>query len=96
MNTEAMMRKKGTSAKVCKSKKKSKKRKNKSKESPEEFVLPKKTARPDFPTKIPDPVKTSKYFSDLEQDVEQTISENTDTSEKTIDKPTSYYAKHKK
>ncbi|GFU65050.1 hypothetical protein TNCV_4130561 [Trichonephila clavipes] len=67
--------------------KNSKKRKNKSKESLEGFVFPKKTARPDSPTKSSDPVETSNSFFDLKQDVEKPISVNTDPSEKTINKP---------
>ncbi|GFX36742.1 hypothetical protein TNCV_4826921 [Trichonephila clavipes] len=49
-------------------KKLSKKRKQKSKESTEEFIFPKKTARPISSTQ--DPIETNNSFSDLEQDVE--------------------------
>ncbi|GFT59585.1 hypothetical protein TNCV_4278181 [Trichonephila clavipes] len=49
-----------------KKKKTSKKRKNKGKESSEEFIFPKKTARPVSPT-------SSHNFSDLEQDVEHPL-----------------------
>ncbi|GFX75943.1 hypothetical protein TNCV_2239141 [Trichonephila clavipes] len=47
-----------------------KKRKQKSKESTEEFIFPKKTARPISPTSTQDPIETNNSFSDLEQDVE--------------------------
>ncbi|GFU11025.1 hypothetical protein TNCV_344331 [Trichonephila clavipes] len=60
--------------------KNSKKRKNNSKESLEGFVFPKKTARPDSPTKSSDPVETSNSFFDLKQDVEKPNSVNTDPS----------------
>ncbi|GFT51152.1 hypothetical protein TNCV_4817501 [Trichonephila clavipes] len=54
-----------------KSKKKlSKKRKQKGKDSTEEFIFPKKTARPISPTMTQDPIETNNSFSDLEQDVE--------------------------
>ncbi|GFX18770.1 hypothetical protein TNCV_3019271 [Trichonephila clavipes] len=54
-----------------KSKKKfSKKRKQKGKDSTEEFIFPKKTARPISPTSTQDPIETNNSFSDLEQDVE--------------------------
>ncbi|GFX76114.1 nucleic-acid-binding protein from transposon X-element [Trichonephila clavipes] len=43
------------------------------KESTEEFVFPKKTARPVFPTSSQDPIVTSNNFSDLEQDVEHPL-----------------------
>ncbi|GFW12683.1 uncharacterized protein TNCV_3883931 [Trichonephila clavipes] len=58
-----------------KSKKKnlSKKRKNKGKESTEEFIFLKKTARPVSSTSTQDPIETSNHFSDLEQDVEQPL-----------------------
>ncbi|GFR13035.1 hypothetical protein TNCT_383671 [Trichonephila clavata] len=39
------------------------------------------TARPDFPTKKPDPVETVNSFSDLDQDVEQPIPITTNPSE---------------
>ncbi|GFW91696.1 nucleic-acid-binding protein from transposon X-element [Trichonephila clavipes] len=44
-----------------------------SKESTEEFILPKKTARPVSPTSSQDPIVTSNNFSDLEQDVEHPL-----------------------
>ncbi|GFS81930.1 uncharacterized protein TNCV_2497171 [Trichonephila clavipes] len=47
-----------------------KKRKQKSKDSTEEFIFPKKTARPISPTSTQDPIETNNSFSDLEQDVE--------------------------
>ncbi|GFV34995.1 hypothetical protein TNCV_4053131 [Trichonephila clavipes] len=54
-----------------KSKKKlSKKRKQKGKDSTEEFIFPKKTARPISPTLTQDPIEKNNSFSDLEQDVE--------------------------
>ncbi|GFX78337.1 hypothetical protein TNCV_345341 [Trichonephila clavipes] len=43
-----------------------KKRKQKSKESTEEFIFPKKTARPISPTSTQDPIETNNSFSDLE------------------------------
>ncbi|GFW58136.1 uncharacterized protein TNCV_2742801 [Trichonephila clavipes] len=55
-------------------KKLSKKRKNKGKESTEEFIFPKKTARPISPTSTQDPIETNNNFSDLEQDVEHPLS----------------------
>ncbi|GFV63172.1 uncharacterized protein TNCV_4329971 [Trichonephila clavipes] len=55
-------------------KKLSKKRKNKAKESTEEFIFPKKTARPISPTPTQDPIETNNHFSDLEQDVEHPLS----------------------
>ncbi|GFS30197.1 hypothetical protein TNIN_390521 [Trichonephila inaurata madagascariensis] len=54
-------------------------------DSPEEFVLPKKTARPNSPAK--DPVETNNSFSDLEQDKERLVPENADFPEETVDKP---------
>ncbi|GFX19315.1 hypothetical protein TNCV_3014541 [Trichonephila clavipes] len=51
-------------------KKFSKKRKQKGKDSTEEFIFPKKTARPISPTSTQDPIETNNSFSDLEQDVE--------------------------
>ncbi|GFV97057.1 hypothetical protein TNCV_3526431 [Trichonephila clavipes] len=54
-------------------KKLSKKRKNKAKESTEEFIFPKKTARPISPTSTQDPIETNN-FSDLEQEVEHPLS----------------------
>ncbi|GFW42600.1 hypothetical protein TNCV_4257941 [Trichonephila clavipes] len=56
-----------------KKKKPSKKRKNKTKESSEEFIFPKKTARPVSPTSTQDPIETKNNFSDLEQDVEHPL-----------------------
>ncbi|GFW04026.1 hypothetical protein TNCV_2051421 [Trichonephila clavipes] len=44
-----------------------------SKESTEEFIFPKKTARPVSPTSTQDPIVTSNNFSDLEQDVEHPV-----------------------
>ncbi|GFX82630.1 uncharacterized protein TNCV_1193051 [Trichonephila clavipes] len=44
-----------------------------SKESTEEFIFPKKTARPVSPTSTQDPIVTSNNFSDLEQDVEHPL-----------------------
>ncbi|GFW54648.1 hypothetical protein TNCV_5110221 [Trichonephila clavipes] len=65
-----------------KSKKKfSKKRKQKGKDSTEEFIFPKKTARPISPTSIQDPIETNNSFSDLEQDVEHPPSIETVTTE---------------
>ncbi|GFU80690.1 hypothetical protein TNCV_514171 [Trichonephila clavipes] len=60
----------------CKTNKKklSKKRKNKAKESTEEFIFPKKTARPISPTSTQDLIETNNNFSDLEQDVEHPLS----------------------
>ncbi|GFX05629.1 hypothetical protein TNCV_3435331 [Trichonephila clavipes] len=55
-------------------KKVSKKRKKKSKESTEEFIFPKKTARPIFPTSTQDPIETNNSFSDLEPDVKHPLS----------------------
>ncbi|GFV08301.1 hypothetical protein TNCV_327351 [Trichonephila clavipes] len=55
-------------------KKLSKKRKNKAKESTEEFIFPKKTARPISPTSTQDPIETNNNFSDLEQEVEHPLS----------------------
>ncbi|GFV05941.1 hypothetical protein TNCV_3142321 [Trichonephila clavipes] len=43
------------------------------KESTEEFIFPKKTARPVSPTSTQDPIVTSNNFSDLEQDVEHPL-----------------------
>ncbi|GFU84950.1 hypothetical protein TNCV_3193941 [Trichonephila clavipes] len=66
----------------CKSKKKfSKKRKQKGKDSTEEFIFPKKTARPISPTSTQDPIETNNSFSDLEQDVEHPPSIDTVTTE---------------
>ncbi|GFU55975.1 nucleic-acid-binding protein from transposon X-element [Trichonephila clavipes] len=62
-----------TNNKGTKNKKLCKKRKNKGKESTEEFIFPKKTARPVSPTSTQDPIVTSKNFSDLEQDVEHPL-----------------------
>ncbi|GFW86231.1 hypothetical protein TNCV_4779431 [Trichonephila clavipes] len=43
------------------------------KESTEEFIFPKKTARSVSPTSTQDPIVTSNNFSDLEQDVEHPL-----------------------
>ncbi|GFY05332.1 hypothetical protein TNCV_2207781 [Trichonephila clavipes] len=56
-----------------KKKKPSKKRKNKGKESSEEFIFPKKTARPVSPTSTQNSIVTKNNFSDLEQDVEHPL-----------------------
>ncbi|GFV57822.1 hypothetical protein TNCV_3072011 [Trichonephila clavipes] len=55
-----------TNSKGNKNKKLCKKRKNKGKESTEEFIFPKKTARPVSPTSTQYPIVTSNNFSDLE------------------------------
>ncbi|GFX21416.1 hypothetical protein TNCV_1398301 [Trichonephila clavipes] len=85
MSTYAMAKKKdeldsnineSTSDKIIhkvKKKKQSKKRKNKNKESSEEFIFPKKTARPVSPISTQDPIETKNNFSDLEQDVEHPL-----------------------
>ncbi|GFS62776.1 uncharacterized protein TNCV_3202051 [Trichonephila clavipes] len=82
MSTQAMIKRKEemvipppelTNKKGIKNKKLSKKRKNKGKESTEEFIFPKKTARPVSPTSSQDPIVTSNNFSDLEQDVEHPL-----------------------
>ncbi|GFW91470.1 uncharacterized protein TNCV_3376351 [Trichonephila clavipes] len=57
-----------------KKKKLSKNGKNKGKESTEEFIFPKKTARSVSPTSTQDPIETNNNFSDLEQDVEHPLS----------------------
>ncbi|GFS54549.1 hypothetical protein TNCV_2748771 [Trichonephila clavipes] len=62
-------------------KKFSKKRKQKGKDSTEEFIFPKKTARPISPTSTQDPIETNNSFSDLEQDVEHPPSIDTVTTE---------------
>ncbi|GFW39283.1 uncharacterized protein TNCV_1832691 [Trichonephila clavipes] len=65
-----------------KSKKKfSKKRKQKGKDSTEEFIFPKKTARPISPTSTQDPIETNNSFYNLEQDVEHPPSIETVTTE---------------
>ncbi|GFY08518.1 hypothetical protein TNCV_809511 [Trichonephila clavipes] len=71
ITSQAMIRKR----RLCKPNKKklSKKRKNKAKESTEEFILPKKTARPISPTPTQDLIETNNHFSDLEQDVEHPL-----------------------
>ncbi|GFY33936.1 hypothetical protein TNCV_4596441 [Trichonephila clavipes] len=56
-----------------KKKKQNKKRKNRTKESSEEFIFPKKTARPVSPISTQDPIETKNNFSDLEQDVEHPL-----------------------
>ncbi|GFU77906.1 uncharacterized protein TNCV_521061 [Trichonephila clavipes] len=77
---QAMIRRKEEM--VNKSKKKfSKKRKQKGKDSTEEFIFPKKTARPISPTSTQDPIETNNSFSDLEQDVEHPPSIETVTTE---------------
>ncbi|GFT21943.1 hypothetical protein TNCV_2383301 [Trichonephila clavipes] len=53
-----------------KSKKNLAKSEKKGKNSTEEFIFPKKTARPISPTLTQDPIETNNSFSDLEQDVE--------------------------
>ncbi|GFV87659.1 hypothetical protein TNCV_779431 [Trichonephila clavipes] len=58
-----------------------KKRKQKGKDSAEEFIFPKKTARPISPTSTQDPIETNNSFSDLEQDVEHPPSIETVTTE---------------
>ncbi|GFY17240.1 uncharacterized protein TNCV_1090161 [Trichonephila clavipes] len=88
MSTQAMARKKDEmesnfnnkeptldEINVCKVKKKkpSKKRKNKGKEFSEEFIFPKKTARPVSPTSTQDLIETKNNFSDLEQGVEDPL-----------------------
>ncbi|GFW62834.1 hypothetical protein TNCV_4451831 [Trichonephila clavipes] len=57
------------------------KRKQKGKDSTEEFIFPKKTARPISPTSTQDPIETNNSFSDLEQDVEHPPSIETVTTE---------------
>ncbi|GFT51327.1 hypothetical protein TNCV_4954681 [Trichonephila clavipes] len=66
-STQAMIRRK---EEMPNKKKLCKKRKQKSKESTEEFIFPKKTARPISPTLTQDSIETNNSFSDLEQDVE--------------------------
>ncbi|GFT34191.1 integrase catalytic domain-containing protein [Trichonephila clavipes] len=66
LSTQAMIRRK----EEMDSTKFSKKRKQKGKDSTEEFIFPKKTARPISPTLTQDPIETNNSFSDLEQDVE--------------------------
>ncbi|GFT46011.1 hypothetical protein TNCV_3535691 [Trichonephila clavipes] len=74
-------------------KKLSKKRKNKGKEPTDEFIFPKKTARPISPTSTQDPIETNNNFSDLEQDVEHPLSTERQvttevvTSKKTLPHP---------
>ncbi|GFW10297.1 uncharacterized protein TNCV_5096481, partial [Trichonephila clavipes] len=51
------------------------------KDSTEEFIFPKKTARPISPTSTQDPIETNNSFSDLEQDVEHPPSIETVTTE---------------
>ncbi|GFX83976.1 uncharacterized protein TNCV_3018241, partial [Trichonephila clavipes] len=53
----------------------------KGKDSTEEFIFPKKTARPISPTSTQDPIETNNSFSDLEQDVEHPPSIETVTTE---------------
>ncbi|GFW34860.1 hypothetical protein TNCV_4359031 [Trichonephila clavipes] len=69
-------------------KKKNKKRKNRTKESSEEFIFPKKTARPVSPISTQDPIETKNNFSDLEQDVEHPLPTNENVISETITPPT--------
>ncbi|GFX15452.1 hypothetical protein TNCV_3303811 [Trichonephila clavipes] len=68
-----------------------KKRKQKSKESTEEFIFPKKTARPTSPTSTQDPIETNNSCSDLEQDVEHPPSIEKVTTEVVTPKKTPPY-----
>ncbi|GFY26488.1 nucleic-acid-binding protein from transposon X-element [Trichonephila clavipes] len=69
-------------------KKQNKKRKNRTKESSEEFIFPKKTARPVSPISTQDPTETKNNFSDLEQDVEHPLPTNENVIYETITPPT--------
>ncbi|GFT80831.1 hypothetical protein TNCV_2714631 [Trichonephila clavipes] len=71
-----------------KKKKQSKKRKNKNKESSEEFIFPKKTARPVSPISTQDPIETKNNFSDLEQDVEHPLPPDKNVISEKITPPT--------
>ncbi|GFV84028.1 HTH_Tnp_Tc3_2 domain-containing protein [Trichonephila clavipes] len=71
-----------------KKKKQNKKRKNRTKESSEEFIFPKKTARPVSPISTQDPIETKNNFSDLEQDVEHPLPTNENVISETITPPT--------
>ncbi|GFV85218.1 uncharacterized protein TNCV_928491 [Trichonephila clavipes] len=71
-----------------KKKKPSKKRKNKNKESLEEFIFPKKAARPVSPTSTQDPIETKNNFSDLEQDVEHPLPTDKIVNSEKITPPT--------
>ncbi|GFW52319.1 uncharacterized protein TNCV_3078911 [Trichonephila clavipes] len=71
-----------------KKKKQNKKRKNRTKESSEEFIFPKKTARPVSPISTQDPIETKNNFSDLEQDVEHPLPTNEIVISETITPPT--------
>ncbi|GFT42228.1 uncharacterized protein TNCV_1465711 [Trichonephila clavipes] len=71
-----------------KKKKQNKKRKNGTKESSEEFIFPKKTARPVSPISTQDPIETKNNFSDLEQDVEHPLPTNENVISETITPPT--------
>ncbi|GFX09744.1 hypothetical protein TNCV_653431 [Trichonephila clavipes] len=71
-----------------KKKKQNKKRKNRTKESLEEFIFPKKTARPVSPISTQDPIETKNNFSDLEQDVEHPLPTNENVISETITPPT--------
>ncbi|GFV42114.1 uncharacterized protein TNCV_3544411 [Trichonephila clavipes] len=71
-----------------KKKKQNKKRKNRTKESSEEFIFPKKTARPVSPISTQDPIETKNNFSDLEQDVEHPLPTNENVLSETITPPT--------
>ncbi|GFU48050.1 hypothetical protein TNCV_1793221 [Trichonephila clavipes] len=100
MSTYAMAKKKdeldsnineSTSDKIIhkvKKKKQSKKRKNKNKESSEEFIFPKKTARPVSPISTQDPIETKNNFSDLEQDVEHPLPTDKNVISEKITPPT--------
>ncbi|GFW07235.1 hypothetical protein TNCV_3694281 [Trichonephila clavipes] len=69
-------------------KKQNKKRKNRTKESTEEFIFLKKTARPVSPISTQDPIETKNNFSDLEQDVEHPLPTNENVISETITPPT--------
>ncbi|GFV91231.1 hypothetical protein TNCV_897521 [Trichonephila clavipes] len=62
----------------------SNKRENKNKEFPEEFIFLKKPDRPDSPIKPQEPLETSNNFSDLEQDVEQPLVDNSQETVKEV------------
>ncbi|GFV28830.1 uncharacterized protein TNCV_4759781 [Trichonephila clavipes] len=69
-------------------KNKIKSEKNRTKESSEEFIFPKKTARPVSPISTQDPIETKNNFSDLEQDVEHPLPTNENVISETITPPT--------
>ncbi|GFV69315.1 RNA-directed DNA polymerase from mobile element jockey [Trichonephila clavipes] len=71
-----------------KKKKQNKKRKNKNQESSEEFIFPKKTARPVSPISTQDPIETKNNFSDLEQDVEHPLPTDENVISEIITPPT--------